>query len=85
MRKKAADQTQMIKVYTTVCVRVIAIILGILLAGWLIYKLRTLILLLVIAIFFAYLIAPVVSLVEHPLYIKGRELKLPRGGAILVV
>jgi predicted PurR-regulated permease PerM len=85
MRKKTVDQTQMIKVYTTVCVRVIAIILGILLAGWLIYKLRTLILLLVIAIFFAYLIAPVVSLVEHPLYIKGREMKLPRGGAILVV
>lgn len=85
MRKKAVDQTQLIKIYTTVCVRVIAIILGILLAAWLIYKLRTLLLLLVIAIFLAYLIAPVVSLFEQPFYIKGRELKLGRGGAILIV
>ncbi len=85
MRKKAVDQNQMIKVYTTVCVRVIAIILGILLAAWLIYKLRTLILLLVIAIFFAYLIAPLVTLIEQPVYLKGREMKLPRGGAILIV
>jgi predicted PurR-regulated permease PerM len=85
MRKKAGNQGEMIKVYTTVCVRVIAIILGILFAAWLVYKLRTMILLLVIAIFFAYLIAPIVKLVEQPVYIKGREMRLPRGGAILVV
>ena len=85
MKKKIPDQPQMIRVWTNVFVRVIAIIIGLLIAIWLLYRVRTLLLLLVVSIFFSYLMAPIVSLFEHPVYIRGREIKLPRAAAILVV
>lgn len=75
----------MIRVWTMVCVRVFLIILGVLLLAWLLYQTRMLILLLVLSVFFAYLIAPVVSLFESPVYLGGREIRLPRAAAILVV
>ncbi|MBI3650235.1 MAG: AI-2E family transporter [Acidobacteria bacterium] len=85
MKKGTPDQPQMIRVWTHVFVRVIAIIIGLLIAIWLLYKIRTLLLLLLIAVFFSYLLAPIVSLFESPIYIRGREVKLPRWAAILAV
>jgi predicted PurR-regulated permease PerM len=85
LKKKTPDQAQMIRVWTSVFVRVIAIIIGLLIAIWLLYKLRTLLLLLVISIFFSYLMAPLVSLFENPLYLRGREIRLPRSAAIFMV
>ena len=61
------------------------ILVGIVLAGCLLYLLRTLLLLLIIAVFFCYLIAPLVRFFEQPVYVGNRELKLPRGAAIGVV
>jgi predicted PurR-regulated permease PerM len=85
LKKKTPDQAQMIRVWTLVFVRVIAIIIGLLIGIWLLYQIRTLLLLLVISIFFSYLIAPLVSLFENPVYLRGREIKLPRLAAILAV
>ena len=85
MKKKTPDQAQMIRVWTLVFVRVIAIIIGLLIGIWLLYKIRTLLLLLVICIFFSYLVAPIVTLFESPFYFRGREIKLPRSAAIFAV
>jgi predicted PurR-regulated permease PerM len=52
---------------------------------WVIYRLTPLILLIVLSIFFAYLIAPLVDLVQRPITIKGRERIIPRGLAIAIV
>lgn len=85
MKKRAIDQSQMIRVWTMVCVRVFFIIMGVLLIAWFLYQTRMLILLLVLSIFFAYMIAPLVTLFENPVYFAGREIKLPRVVAIMVV
>jgi predicted PurR-regulated permease PerM len=85
LKKKTPDQAQMIRVWTSVFVRVIAIIIGLLIAIWLLNKLRTLLLLLLLSVFFSYLMAPLVNLFENPVYLKNREIKLPRAAAILAV
>ena len=82
MKKRTPDQAQMIRVWTMVFVRVIAIIICLLIGIWLLYQIRTLLLLLVISIFFSYLMAPIVSLFENPIYVREREIKLPRAAAI---
>ncbi len=53
--------------------------------AWVIYELGTVILLLIFSIFFCYLVAPLVRIAEQPVYISGRELKTPRGLAIILV
>lgn len=60
-------------------------IVGLLIAGWLLYQIRTLLLLVVLSVFFCYLIAPIVHLFQQPLYIGRREIKLPRSVAIALV
>ncbi len=52
---------------------------------WMLYILRKILLLCVLAVFFCYLIAPLVRIFELPVYIKGREIKLPRFAAISAV
>ncbi len=52
---------------------------------WVFYALTGVLLLVVLAIFFAYLIAPLVELVRRPFKLRGRERTLPRGVAIGVV
>lgn len=66
-------------------VRVLFVIVGLLITGWLLYEIRTLLLLLVLSVFFCYLIAPIVHLLEQPLYVGRREIKLPRSVAITFV
>ncbi|HXD33383.1 MAG TPA: AI-2E family transporter [Pyrinomonadaceae bacterium] len=45
-------------------------------------KLTSIILLVVLSIFFAYLVAPLVEVLHRPIYVKGRRLIIPRVGAI---
>lgn len=52
---------------------------------WIVYRLTTVILLVVLSIFFAYLVAPLVDLVQKPLRIAGRDRVIPRGLAIAIV
>jgi predicted PurR-regulated permease PerM len=52
---------------------------------WIVYKLTTVLLLVVLSVFFAYLLAPLVDLVQRPIRIGGRERVIPRGLAIGIV
>src|SRR5882724_6566636 len=72
-------------VQTRVVLRIIVLLLAVAALLWITYKLTTVLLLLVLSIFFAYLVAPLVDLVEKPVHIAGRDRKMPRGLAIGVV
>jgi len=72
-------------VQTRIVLRIILILLAVAALLWVVYKLTTVLLLLVLSIFFAYLVAPLVDLVERPVRIRGRERRLPRGLAIGIV
>jgi predicted PurR-regulated permease PerM len=85
LKKKLYQNSEMIRLWTTVIVRVIVLLVGLLIAGWLLYQLRTLFLLLILSIFFCYLVAPVVHLIEQPVYIFNREIRLRRSVAIAFV
>lgn len=85
MTERSFETNQAVKIWTQVIVRVIAILLAVLAALWLLYNLTTLFLLIILSIFFCYLIAPVVRLFEQPVYIGTREFRLPRSIAILLV
>src|SRR5215208_7710959 len=75
----------MVRVWTRVIVRTFLIIISIIVAAWILYQLRTVLLLLIFSIFFCYLLAPLVRIAEQPVYISGRELKIPRGLAIILI
>ena len=64
-----------------------ALVLVLLTAGvlWLLYLLRGIVLLIVLSIFFAYLIAPIVEGAHAPLPLGGRPRRLPRSAAIVLV
>src|ERR1041385_7258972 len=72
-------------VQTRVVLRIIGILLAVAALLWVVYKLTAVLLLLVLSIFFAYLVAPLVDLVEQPVNLGGRVIKIPRGLAIGVV
>jgi len=72
-------------IQTRIVLRIIFILLAVAALLWVVYKLTTVLLLLVLSIFFAYLVAPLVDLVERPVRLGGRERKLPRGLAIGIV
>ncbi|GAC1401424.1 MAG: AI-2E family transporter [Pyrinomonadaceae bacterium] len=65
--------------------RVLFIVLAVAGVLWVIYTLKSIILLIVLAIFFAYLIAPLVDLLQKPFHFGGRESRLPRPLAIGMV
>jgi predicted PurR-regulated permease PerM len=54
-------------------------------AIWVAHRLGRIVLVLVLAMFFAYVIAPLVDLVQHPVSVRGRSLRLSRGFAIGVI
>jgi predicted PurR-regulated permease PerM len=85
LKKESNDQSDLVRVWTRVIVRVFLTIASVIVGVWLLYELSTVLLLLIIAIFFCYLIAPLVRIAEQSVYIGRRELKLPRGLAILLV
>src|SRR6266513_3465431 len=72
-------------VQTRVVLRIIVLLLAVAAFLWIVYKLTTVLLLLVLSIFFAYLVAPLVDLVEKPVRIGGRVRRMPRGLAIGIV
>ncbi|MGH9933059.1 MAG: AI-2E family transporter [Pyrinomonadaceae bacterium] len=51
---------------------------------WIIVKLTGVILLLVLSIFFAYLVAPLVEFLSRPIRVSGRKFAIPRALAIVV-
>lgn len=54
-------------------------------AIWVAHRLGRIVLVLVLAMFFAYVIAPLVDLLQHPVVLRGRGRRLPRGLAIAAV
>jgi len=52
---------------------------------WLLHALREVFLLVVLSIFFAYLVAPLVNLLHHPVHIRGRQRNPPRSLTIGIV
>ena len=85
LKDGVTERGQMISTWTHVIVRVVFLLLGIAAAMWVLYQVKKVLLLVIVSIFFCYLIAPLVRIFEQPVYVGGRELKLPRGWAILAV
>ncbi|HEY6328262.1 MAG TPA: hypothetical protein VI756_02920, partial [Blastocatellia bacterium] len=82
---KTTDQGTATQLWTSVILRVVAALLAGAALLWVFYSLRTILLLLIVCIFFCYMIAPIVSLFEQPLYVLNREIRVPRGISILLV
>ena len=72
-------------VQTRAVLRIILILLAVAAVLWIVYKLTTVLLLVILSVFFAYLVAPLVDLVQRPVRIGGRERVIPRGLAIGIV
>ncbi len=70
---------------TRAILRVVLVILTVLGVMWLIRALEGVLLLVVLAIFFAYFIAPLVELAHRPFQLKGRKHMIPRAAAIGIV
>jgi predicted PurR-regulated permease PerM len=70
---------------TRVVVEVLLIIAGVAFGLWALHALASVVLVLILAALFAYLMAPLVRMAERPLHIAGRRRHLPRGVAILLV
>jgi len=85
LKERLHQNAEMIRVWTVVIGRVILMLAGLAIVSWLLYEIRTLLLLLVLSIFFCYLIAPIVQIVEQPIYIFGHEARAPRSVAIFIV
>ncbi|HEX8097982.1 MAG TPA: AI-2E family transporter [Pyrinomonadaceae bacterium] len=85
--KTAATQATWLQ--TRTLMRVLLLIVAVWYAAkgalWVLYELQGVILLLVLSIFFAYLIAPLVEFVRRPFRVAGRERTVPRALAIGVV
>ncbi len=67
---------------TRVILRVIFILLVVIGLLWIISKITGIILLLVLSIFFAYLVSPLVEFLKQPRKIGDREVAIPKTGAI---
>jgi predicted PurR-regulated permease PerM len=65
--------------------RDLLIVAGVGAAVWVAHRLGRIVLVLVLAMFLAYVIAPLVELLEHPLRVGGRARRLPRGLAVAAV
>jgi predicted PurR-regulated permease PerM len=70
---------------TRAILRIIIIILLALAMLWVLYRLEGVLLLVVLSIFFAYLIAPLVEFVRRPFNLRGRETIMPRVAALAIV
>lgn len=71
--------------HTRAVLRILLLLLAVAGFLWIVYRLTHVILLVVLSIFFAYLVAPLVDLVQRPLTIGGRVRVIPRGLAIAIV
>jgi len=84
-RNETKEIVQTSWLQTRAVLRILMLMLAVAGFLWIIYKLTTVILLVVLAVFFAYLVAPLVDLVQRPVRVGGRERVMPRGLAIAVV
>jgi predicted PurR-regulated permease PerM len=73
------------RISTRLILKIAILILALAAALWTLQRLRMVILLLVLSIFFSYLIAPLVEWFQRPVLIRGRARKLPRTAAIALV
>jgi predicted PurR-regulated permease PerM len=69
---------------TRVVLRVIVIVLIVAVTLWMIIKLTGVILLLILSIFFAYFVSPLVEFLSRPVHVGGRKLAIPRAIAIVL-
>ena len=65
--------------------QILLLLIGVAAALWILYRLRGLLLLLVLTVFFAYLVAPLVGFCRRPVTVRGRKVALPLPAAIGVV
>jgi predicted PurR-regulated permease PerM len=65
--------------------QILLVLLAVAAGLWTLHRLERVVLLLILAVFFAYLIAPLVAFVQHPVRIAGSERRLSAGLAIGVV
>ena len=72
-------------VQTRAVLRILILLLAVAGLLWIVYRLTTVILLVVLSVFFAYLVAPLVDVVQRPIKLSGRERTIPCGLAIAVV
>jgi predicted PurR-regulated permease PerM len=70
---------------TRAMLRVILVVLIVAAGLWMLYALQGVILLVVLSMFFAYLIAPLVELVRRPITVRGRKHVMPPALAIGIV
>lgn len=70
---------------TRAILRIIIIILLVAALMWVLYRLEGVLLLVVLSVFFAYLIAPLVEFVRRPFNLRGREHIMPRTAALGIV
>jgi predicted PurR-regulated permease PerM len=65
--------------------QVILLVLGAAVVLWVLYRVRSILLLLVLAVFFAYLLAPLIRVLRRPIALRGKSFTLPLPLAIGVV
>ncbi|MEO8430246.1 MAG: AI-2E family transporter [Acidobacteriota bacterium] len=70
---------------TRLTLHVLGLVLALAALLWMLRRLEGVLLLLIVSIFFAYLIAPLVSLMRRPLVLRGRPHALPLPAAIAAV
>ncbi len=70
---------------TRVVLQILLIIAGIALGLWELHRLSSIVLVLILAASFAYVIAPLVELAQRPIRLAGRRRRLSRGAAIALV
>jgi len=70
---------------TRAVLRVIFIVIAVFAVLWILRAITGVILLIVLSVFFAYLIAPLVEFVHRPFNVRGREHLMPRVVAIAIV
>ena len=68
--------------HTRAVLRVILIVLAVAVTLWIIVKLTGVILLLILSVFFAYFVAPLVEFLSRPIHLAGRKFAIPRALAI---
>ena len=69
---------------TRAVLRVILIVLVVAVTLWVLAKLTGVILLLILSIFFAYFVAPLVEFLSRPIRVSGRKFAIPRALAIVL-
>jgi predicted PurR-regulated permease PerM len=79
------ERSESIRLWTHVIVRVTIMLVAILVAAWFLYTIRTVLLLLILSVFFCYMLFPLVRLFEYPIYVGRREVKVSRTFAIASV